>query len=33
VRLLRLNGVGRVAERSLWIRAGVVFAPARKDVE
>ena len=33
VRLLRLNGVGRVAERILWIRAGVVFAPARKDVE
>ena len=33
LRLLRLNGIGRVAERNLWIRAGVVFAPASKDVE
>jgi HNH endonuclease len=32
-RLLRLNPAGRVAERKLWIRAGVLVAPARKDVE
>jgi hypothetical protein len=33
VRLLRLNRSGRVAERKLRIRAGVLFASSRKDVE
>ena len=33
VRLLRLNRSGQIAERKLWIRAGVVFVPSSKDVE